>query len=165
MASVYEKEPGLILAAINDAISREKNATNFVRMFIGILDLTTGELTYSNAGHNAPLMLTGDTPVKLPVDDNEPVGVQPSVIYLTQEIMTSPDTTFFFYTDGLCNNETGNKKRYGEKRMLGTALQSMKIDARPQAFVENMLDDVRRFAGDAPCMNDLTLFAFRYLKG
>lgn len=164
MVSAYETDPGRIVTAINTAVTREKDASNFVRLFVGTLDLKTGMLTYCNANHNAPLLLDGETPVKLPVDENPPVATQPGIVYQAQGIQTDPDMTIFFYTDGLARTVNGSNKRYGEKRMLGTALQAMKIDPKPQPFVENMLEDIRRYAGDTERDGDMLMFAFRFKK-
>ena len=50
-------EPAQIFAKVNRELAAENDALMFVTAFCGILDLETGELAYSNAGHNPPLLL------------------------------------------------------------------------------------------------------------
>ena len=72
----------------------------FVTLFVGALDLSTGVLQYTNAGHNAPVIITDGKPSFLPVDANIPVGIVEDWSYSQQETTLSPDTLLFLYTDG-----------------------------------------------------------------
>ena len=50
-------EPEYILADVNREIARNNPSLTFVTVFLGILDLNTGNLTYSCAGHNPQLFI------------------------------------------------------------------------------------------------------------
>ena len=77
----------------------------------------------------------------------------------------TPGTMLFLNTDGLIKVKNAAHRVFNEKRMLGCALQAMKLDPRPKPFIENMLDAVHHFAGDYEQRNDIALLAIRYKGG
>ena len=68
----------------------------------------------------------------------------------------------FLNTEGLIKVKNAEHRVFNEKRMLGSALQAMKLDPRPKPFIENMLDAVQRFAGDLEQRDDMALLAIRF---
>jgi hypothetical protein len=68
----------------------------------------------------------------------------------------------FLNTEGLIKVKNAEHRVFNEKRMLGSALQAMKLDPRPKPFIENMLDAVHRFAGDFEQRDDMALLAIRF---
>ena len=73
-----------------------------------------------------------------------------------------PGTMIFLNTEGLIKVKNKEHRIFNEKRMLGSALQAMKLDPRPKPFIENMLDAVNRFAGDYEQRDDIALLAIRF---
>ena len=137
----------------------------FVTLFVGILDLTTGELSYCNAGHDAPILVRKGDDGKavvsfLTVDPNIPVGVDSDWTFTSQYIKLEPDTTIFLYTDGLTEAEDKKHAQFGEQRMID-ALEEATV-GKPKAIVNNMIEAVSRFVGDAEQSDDLTMLAIRY---
>ena len=92
----------------------------FVTLFVGVLDLPTGQLRYCNAGHDAPLLIHNDIQ-KLDVLANLPVGVMPHIIYIGQEILLDSDTMIFLYTDGLVEAKNIKREMFRENRMIKVA--------------------------------------------
>ena len=76
-----------------------------------------------------------------------------------------PGTMIFLNTDGLIKVKNAEHRVFNEKRMLGCALQAMKLDPRPKPFIDNMLDAVNRFAGDYEQRDDIALLAIRFKGG
>ena len=76
-----------------------------------------------------------------------------------------PGTMIFLNTDGLIKIKNAEHRIFNEKRMLGCALQAMKLDPRPKPFIENMLDAVNRFAGDFEQRDDYAMLAIRFKGG
>ena len=76
-----------------------------------------------------------------------------------------PGTMIFLNTDGLIKIKNAEHRVFNEKRMLGCALQAMKLDPRPKPFIENMLDAVNRFAGDFEQRDDFAMLAIRFKGG
>jgi serine phosphatase RsbU (regulator of sigma subunit) len=153
-------DPGEIISQVNNAMSEMNENSMFVTLFVGVLDLHTGNLTYSNAGHCAPVLLGGE-PTFLAVDANIPVGVMSEWQFSSQQTTINPGQTVFLYTDGLTEAENANLEQFGEERMLKVLGQS---DTAPRPLVENILQTVKTFVGTTDQSDDLTMLAIHFAK-
>ena len=162
--SAHESDPSRILTLMNDSMAEMNESNMFVTCFLGSFDLPTGRLRYSNAGHNAP-MLVGQGVGMLPVESNIPLGVMNGWRYPLQEVIIEPQTTIFLYTDGLTEAENINRTQFGMERMMQTA-QTMyeKSLHSPDKLLPAMGDAVKAFVGEAEQSDDLTMFAIQYTK-
>ena len=86
--------PDQIMTQMNDAMSEMNESSMFITLFIGVLDLQTGALAYSNAGHCPPVVL-GSNVAPLSLDANIPVGVMPSWQFSLQQTFITPGTLVF----------------------------------------------------------------------
>jgi len=160
-------DPAEILTALNDTVGRNNKANMFITMFVGILDLPTGVIRYSSAGHNPPLLVrNGSAPQAssvsfLPVEVKLPIGLFPES-YLTQEVTLSGNDLLLMYTDGLTEAENESKALYSEERLVDVAGRSYAADRKADEFVGSILDSVRDYVGDTPQSDDLTILAIRY---
>jgi hypothetical protein len=164
-AIAFEPKPELVMMTINHALAQNNDKNHIeVRLFVGMLNIHNGKLYFCNASHHAPLLVSNELH-HLPVEQNIPVGEQATWPYEGQEITLLPGTMLFLNTDGLTKVKNAEHRIFNEKRMLGSALQAMKLDPRPKPFIENMLDAVHRFAGDFEQHDDLSLLAIRFKGG
>lgn len=156
-----EIRPEKIVTTLNDALSARNELMMFATFFLGVLDLTTGELTYCNAGHEAPLLLGGDQPEFLDIESNIPLGVMAEWNYKVQQKTLTPGTTLFLYTDGLTEAEGKDHAQFGRDNVvavLNTPLTSAEM------LIGTVTYAVQDFVGDAEQSDDLTLFAISYRK-
>ena len=150
--------PAQIVAQMNNTLSGEGNEQSmFVTLFLGVLDLSSGELRYCNAGHNAPVKAKGEFLSCVP---NLPLGILGGFEYVEQETKLEAGDTLFLYTDGLTEAEDNAHNQFGEQRM-GERL-AMSGEGSPRELVETMQQAVASFVGDAAQSDDLTMFAVRY---
>ena len=157
--SSSENSPEKIVSAINTSAEGRTDSMMFATLFVGILDLSTGILSYCNAGHNAPV-LAGKEPRFLKVEANLPVAVESGWKYKGQHHTLAPDTTLLLYTDGLSEAENRDKDQFGEQRILDT-LRQTKADTA-ETTVNALTDAVHRFVGKAEQSDDLTMLAIRF---
>ena len=152
-----ESEPKLerIVSRINASMTCDKDSDFFVTLFVGVLDLTTGRLTYCNAGHKCPYV----NGKPLPIECNLPVGAMPDSQFTAQETVLEPGSMLFVYTDGLTEAENAANQFFGEERME-RLLQT--VSGEPQTLIEHMLQAVHDFAGDTSQSDDLAMLAIRY---
>ena len=160
-AATFESQPDKIMSAINNALAQKENKGIDIRLIIGVLDIYNGKLYFCNASHAAPLLVSNELH-HLPVEQNVAIGEEPNYAYEAQEMTMLPGTMIFLNTEGLIKVKNAEHRVFNEKRMLGSALQAMKLDPRPKPFIENMLDAVHRFAGDFEQRDDMALLAIRF---
>ena len=159
----YLDRPAQIVSQMNNALTGESNNQDmFVTLFLGVLDLTTGDLLYCNAGHNQPLHIQRDGAhcAMLDCKANLPLGVIADFGYEEQETALSEGGTVFLYTDGLTEAENNTHEQFGEARMNATATDGG--ERSPHETVEAMQAAVTAFVGEAEQSDDLTLFAIQW---
>ena len=156
--SAHEDSPAKIVASMNNTMSETNESSMFVTFFCGVLDLSTGQLRYCNAGHNPPMILT-DAIRMLPVEPNLPLGILKGMNYIEQETPFLYDDALFLYTDGLSEAENASQEQFGEAR-IETALHGKK---RSADHLENIKQQVSLFVGEAPQSDDLTMLFIHYL--
>ena len=156
--SSREDSPGRILTSMNESLSEMNDLNMFVTFFCGVLDLEGGHLTYCNAGHNPPFILT-DSIKALPVVPNLPLGIQPGMNFVEQKTVLRHDDALFLYTDGLTEAENAEHEQFGEMRVK-VALRGRKS---AEAHLSTIEGRVSEFVGEAPQSDDLTMLFIHYL--
>jgi len=161
--SAGETRPDRILANLNDALVSRNESLMFVTMFCGVLHLSTGELNYCNAGHDAPVLIGPDGAVQcLAVESNLALGLMPDWDYVPQKTVLSPGSALFLYTDGLTEAENADHALFGMDRVLQQA-EAIGCTA-PEVFVGKMTGAVREYVAGAEQSDDLTMLAIRVRK-
>ena len=159
--SSHTVEPDQVMKQMNNAMSEMNESSMFVTLFIGVLDLTTGTLSYSNAGHCPPVVIAGDEVASIDMDANIPVGLMTDWEYSRQTINIAPGSTIFVYTDGLTEAENAEHGQYGEGRMLAALKQNSKL--APKNLIASMNDSVHAFVAGAEQSDDLTMLAIHFI--
>ena len=149
--------PAEICSRINDALSGEDNEGNmFVTMFLGLLDLKSGHLSFCNAGHNPPIL--GD-PEKgcdfIQMHPNAPIGVLPGLDFQGDEIENIKGRPLFVYTDGLNEAENPAHEQFGDDRLL-TFLRNCSFESSRQVILD-IAADVEKHRNGAEPNDDLTM--------
>jgi sigma-B regulation protein RsbU (phosphoserine phosphatase) len=162
--SARESMPDRIMTTMNQTIADMNETQMFVTLFVGVLDLSTGHLSYCNAGHDAP-MLVGDGVGILPCDSNIPVGFMPTWKYTLQEADIYTGTTIFLFTDGLSEAEDASHAQFQMERISEVATQALaQRQHEPRQLINRMFDAVHAFVGDAEQSDDLTMMAIQYIN-
>ena len=156
----HEKSPVRIVANMNQNLVEMNINDMFVTFFCGVLDLASGHLRYCNAGHNAPVILSADASVVLPVVPNLPLGVMPSMSFTEQETDLTCGSGIFLYTDGLNEAEDQSNNQFGTERMMHELDHTLSANQQ----IERLAGAVRSFVGTAPQSDDLTMLYIRYLN-
>ena len=162
--SIDMTDSAQIVTAINKALTSRDNANMGVTLLVGILDLETGRLCYTNAGHTTP-MLVGSGIGLLPVDQNAAVGTHADYHYNTQDTRIDPGTLIFLYTQDLLQAKNPANDTYGDRRMLGESLQAtkaLKEKLSPESFTTWMKEAVGRFMGEGAAEKPMTMVTLQY---
>ena len=153
--------PAEICTRMNDALSGEDNENGmFVTLFLGVIDLKTGHLSFCNAGHNPPVIggssSRGDF---LKMESNAPLGLWPGLQYVGEEIDTIKGRPLFIYTDGLNEAENPQQQRFGDERLL-SILRNTHFGSSQQV-VQTLAEEVARHRNGAEPNDDLTMMCIR----
>ena len=149
--------PAQILSAINGSLATTNGATPAINLFVGVLDIATGQLVYNQAGNFSPLLLQNEEVAQLPVAPTFPVGASADTAYDTLQAELDPNAILLLYTNGVTEVHNASGKPFGEKRLRGTALQALKMHIQPAPFFENICGALRNYAGDTPQTVDQTM--------
>ena len=155
------RTPSDILERVNAELSRDNASMMFVTLCCGILNLKTGDLQYSNAGHNPPLIFSPGRVLEwLPLPPGLVLGAAEEVQYETRSMRLPPGAMLLLYTDGVTEAMDKDHHLYGENRLMQMAADSTRH--RPERLIERIVNDVHRHAGDAAQSDDITLLAVAY---
>ena len=153
--------PASILTHVNTEISRNNDASMFVTIFLGIMDLSSGELRYANAGHNPPYVRRANGElVRLDQRHGPVVGALDDLVYGQDSAVLGAGDLLFAYTDGVTEAMNLAQELYDEARLveLLTSCESNHAEEAVRAVLEN----VRGFQGEAEQADDITIIALTY---
>ena len=164
LAGNYQS-PANIVREMNHAIASTNDSMVFVTIFVGVLDLRTNYLTYCNAAHNAPVLLTNDGKCQLlEVETNVPIGIEDHFRYEEQQIAFPEDTALLLYTDGLTEAmyfaSDGSRKLFGEERVLHDVEKNKNASAIE--VIDYLKQHVTVFADGKEQSDDMTLLFLRH---
>ena len=153
--------PSDICTHMNDALSGDENPTNmFVTLFVGMVDLTSGHLSFCNAGHNPPVIGGGEHHGDfLEMKPNFPIGVLPGLEFEGEEIESIKGRALFIYTDGLNEAENREHEQFGDERLIDI-LRNTHFDSARQV-IETLAAEVEKHRDGADPNDDLTMMCLR----
>ena len=153
---------GVITATANKEISRNNSEMMFITFFAGILDLTTGELSFCNAGHDAPFLISGrEAPEQIDHTHGPPIGVIDTFPYAQRALRLRPGDVLCLMTDGVTEAMNPADELMGLDR-VAQALAALRGEVTPQQTVDTLRTAVASFAAGADSSDDITIFALRW---
>ena len=139
--------------------NRELSANNsmkyFVTVWIGVLDLRTGDMTFVNAGHNPPFIRRDGRFEMLRSQPDFVFGRKKRTTYNRQHIKLNPGDGLFLYTDGVTEATRSDGSMFGVER-LEKALASAG-DRSPEEILDKVKSDVADFVGETDQSDDMTM--------
>ena len=152
--------PAEICTRMNNALNEDNEQGMFVTMFLGLLDLQTGHLSFCNAGHNPPIVGGGDNRGDfLEMQPNAPIGLFPDLEYEGEEIESVKGRALFIYTDGLNEAENPQQEQFGDERLL-SILRDTHFDSAQQV-IESLKEEIENHRKGAEPNDDLTMMCIR----
>ena len=122
----------------NRYLQQSNPAKFFVTGWMGIVDLTTGVLTYANAGHNYPVLVrNGKSPAFLRSKPNFVLGRRRLVRYQENRTKLRPGDKLVLYTDGVTEAQSPDESFFGDDRLLSV------IDAAKEQNQQEMIVSLR----------------------
>ncbi|MDR3091404.1 MAG: SpoIIE family protein phosphatase [Clostridiales bacterium] len=155
---------GEILREANDALCRGNEQGMFVTVHISLLNLRTGELEWSDAGHIPPILISGGRAEPLAGKKGFVAGCEEGYKYVSNRAKMSPGDVLYVYTDGVSEAANERLEMYGGKRLRETLarLGRRLKPPEPREICEAVTADVDRFAEGCPQFDDITMLALLY---
>jgi len=155
------QNPSEILSTLNREICRDNASQMFTTLFCGILDTRTGEISYSNGGHNPPYHLSRTGVQQVPKTGGRLLGLLEETTYGLSRLVLGSGETIFLYTDGVTEALDPAGQFFSEQRVESILNQTKFASVREQ--IENLTSQITLFAAGAEQSDDITALAIRYL--
>ena len=154
-------KPDDMIKMVNQKICANNKQGFFVTLLAGIVDITNGEITFINCGHNPPLIKNNDGKFRyLELDSNIVLGAFNNAEFKTSSLKLEPGDTVILYTDGVTEAMNSEEKLYGEDRLLNVANS---IEYNNLAELQNGIKaDVKTYTEGFPQSDDMTMLVYRY---
>ena len=155
------KSAAEILTKTNEAICSNNRQGMFVTVWLGILEISTGKLICSNAGHEYPTFRLDEKGFKLVKDKHGfVIGGMNGSKYTEYQIDLKPGDKLFVYTDGLAEAMNSEEKMFGTDRIVDTLNRDPEAD--PETILHEMRNAVKDFVEEAEQFDDLTMLCMEY---
>jgi serine phosphatase RsbU (regulator of sigma subunit) len=161
-AALRGGEIGEVLTRAQTEIERENPEQLFVTAFAGILDVSTGILEYSSAGHEPPFARTPrGGPERFATPGGPPLCVVLDFVFQGARRRMQPGEWLCAVTDGATEAMNTSREFFGVER-LRTSLTWMPEDSDPDEVIRRLREDLQRFSGAAEPADDITLLVVRW---
>jgi phosphoserine phosphatase RsbU/P len=152
----------VILEKVNRLMCESVEETAFVTAVYCVLDSTRRRLTYSNAGHNPPLLLRADGTAEWLSAGGTVLGMFPTAKYEEIFVDLAPGDRLVFYTDGITEARTADDDMFGVER-LEALLRASRAEESARGLCARILEAVRAHSGRLHSEDDLTAVVVRVL--
>jgi sigma-B regulation protein RsbU (phosphoserine phosphatase) len=146
------------IGSANKLLVANNRERMYTTLFCGVLDASSGRLTYCNCGHNPPLILRRDGGIfESLASCGPPLGIKAAASYVPGSAELAAGDILVLYTDGVTEAETTRNAQFGMERLQQTILAARGQGAR--GVVERILASVAQFTEGAPQSDDITCVA------
>ena len=151
--------PVVAASRANRWITRDSQSGMFVTLFYGVLDVCTGNLRYTNAGHNPPLLVRSSGTEERLSTPGIALGVIEAAILGEAETRLDRGDVMVCYTDGITEAINEAEEEYGVSRLAEVVRGARTLSS--QAIVDAVLADLLEHTGRLPAFDDVTLLVIK----
>ena len=151
----YDNDPSKILHHLNNQLCENNPESMFITLWLGIYNRTTHKLTFSNAGHNPPLINENGEFKYLNIESGLVLGIMEDFDFITEEMTLAEEIVI--YTDGITDANNENNEMYSEERLLNFFNEF----EHNRDLIRPLLNDISSFTKDAEQYDDMTLLYLR----
>ena len=154
--SQTQKDPVKIVNRLNETLATNNDAYMFVTLFLAIINVKTGEMSYINAGHTEPYVLSPQKGVHaLPASQNPIVGAFEGIQYQAESMVLGKEEKLFLFTDGVTEAFSKEDVPFGEKRL--EAVLETQITETSDSCLKRVEEAVTDFCEACEQSDDITL--------
>ena len=158
-----EKDLGEVFTEVNNILCESNSNEMFITAFEGVLNLTTGEFRFVNAGHEIPFICKKNgTYEPYKIRAGFVLAGMEGIQYRAGSMQLEPGDKIFQYTDGATEATNRNNELYGMERL--TDALNRNVSVSPMELLPAIKEDIDEFVGDAPQFDDITMLCMEYVK-
>lgn len=155
--------PEKALEKVNKRLCENNDEGMFVTAFVGLINIETGEFSFSNAGHNPPLIYKNKTNKYEFI--NSPKGfVLGGVIdskYSLEKVFLNREDSLFLYTDGVTEAMNPSGELFSKERLQNILNRPSTLKLKITDVIKHMRSEIDKFADGAERADDITMLAFK----
>jgi sigma-B regulation protein RsbU (phosphoserine phosphatase) len=149
-----------IVSKINNVLYKQNDNSFFITAFFGVLNLSSGEVTFCNAGHNYPYLLKNNDIFEIQATHGPALGVLENQKYKTGRLKLEQDDMIVLYTDGVTDAENKQKEFYNKERFEEVLRNH--TEKSTDKLLHVIYQSIRRFTHGEPQSDDITLMAIKF---
>jgi hypothetical protein len=149
-----------ILKNINQLVYRSTQENQFATFFLARIEQDSLRLSFSNAGHNYPIVFRDQGAREFLVRGGVVVGILEDAQFEEETVTLRPGDRLVFYTDGVSEAANPAGELYGEDRLY-ELITSMPKELSAREVTDRIVDSVNQFLGGAEAGDDITLMVLR----
>ena len=150
-----------IFQKVNRLLFESVEREMYVTAVYGVLDTKNRVLTFSNAGHNPPILRRSNGSIEYLSEGGVALGVLESSTYEERPLSLFSGDVLILYTDGVTEAFNPEGEEFGVDRLVEVIDQSYELSARD--LLNEMYEKVRDFTSDSAKLDDLTMVALKVL--
>lgn len=153
--------PAQILAQVNEQLCEQNEGAMFVTVWLGMLELSTGLFTATNAGHTCPAVLRAGGRYELVQNEHcPPLATIEALLFDEVTVTFNAGDCLCLYTDGVAEAKNAAGESFGTERLLA-ALNAVRAES-PQTQLHAVQNAIDTFVGEMPQYDDITLLSLHY---
>ncbi len=156
--AMQSKSPSEVFTRVNNQLCEGNDAGLFVTCWLGIITLSSGKLTYCNAGHPKPCFSHEGKVSFLGNKVDLMLAAMDGTWYSDSTVDLVRGDRLFLYTDGVTEATNASNELYGEERLLSFVQKLHESDSK--IIISKVREEINAFVGDAPQFDDITMLEF-----
>jgi len=158
-AADHSLSPARLLETVNTHVLRDTGSGMYVTMFYSVLDTTTGEVVFSKAGHNPPILMRASGEME-PLDAQGLfLGMFDDGMFREERVVIEAGDKLILFTDGVVEAMNSSGEEFKMCRFQDVLMECSDLDAI--STVKKTWASVRAFVEDAPAHDDFTILVIQ----
>ncbi|HVP37186.1 MAG TPA: SpoIIE family protein phosphatase [Terriglobales bacterium] len=147
---------------VNNLLYESLEQGNYVTAVYGVLDIRNRIFTFSNAGHNPPILKRKEGKIRHLTEGGVALGVIQNSEYKERALSLRPGDIILFYTDGVTESKNESDEEFGTKRLEQIIIENSNLKARE--LQDKIYQEIRSFTGTESREDDLTMIIIKVLE-
>jgi len=151
--------PSELMSVLNQQIPIVSRKRDFISVFYAILNFKEHICTYTNCGHNPPLLLRSNGKMELLEQGGAALNILEDATFDFDSVKLEPEDQIIFYTDGVTEVFSLNSEEYGVERLKEIVWESK--DKSAGEIISNIVNSTKNFSGTKLYRDDFTLVVLK----